>query len=150
MWFLDPAPIPVGLGVGAVEFGRAGMPALLVDTDWESCIWASSDDARMQRMLAAWDRHCAHPRLPRELGPKLARHGFGVNTVEAIAIVNAMCDADTYSQGMMPIIADFAVRQGGVEQFDARAWLDDLDALRIRGETFFSLDRHLFIASRPL
>jgi len=30
VWFLDPAPISVGLGVGAVEFGRAEMPTLLV------------------------------------------------------------------------------------------------------------------------
>ncbi len=127
---------------------RPGGRLLLVDTDWESCVWASGDDARMRRMLAAWDHHCPHPRLPRTLGPKLAHHGFRVDTVEAIAIVNAMFDADTYSQGMMPVIAEFAVRRSSVEEIDARAWLDDLHALRVRGEAFFSLDRHPFLATR--
>lgn len=127
---------------------RPGGRALLVDTDWESCVWASSDDERMRRILAAWNRHCAHPHLPRALGPMLARQGFRIDAIETVAIVNALFDADTYSGGMMPIIAEFAVRRGGVEESDARAWLDDLTAIRTRGESFFSLDRHLFLASR--
>jgi arsenite methyltransferase len=121
---------------------------LLVDTDWESCVWASSDADRMRRMLDAWDSHCAHPRLPRVLGPMLARHGFRVEKVEAVAIVNAIDARNTYSEGMMALIAEHAVRCGSVEEFDARAWLDDLRARADQGETFFSLDRHLFFATR--
>jgi arsenite methyltransferase len=127
---------------------RPGGRALLIDTDWESCVWASSDDERMRRMLTVWNRHCAHPHLPRALGPMLARIGFQIDAIETVAIVNAMFDADTYSGGMMPIIAEFAVRHGGVEESYARAWLDDLLAHRTRGEAFFSLDRHLFLVHR--
>lgn len=126
---------------------RPGGRVLLIDTDWESCVWASGDEERMRRMLAAWNLHCPHPHLPRVLGPKLARLGFRIDAIEAVPIVNAMFDADNYSGGMMPIIAAFAVRHGGVEEFDARAWQDDLLALRTRGESFFSLDRHLFLAT---
>lgn len=127
---------------------RPGGRVLLIDTDWESCVWASDDDARMRRMLTVWNRHCPHPHLPRVLGPKLARYGFRIDAIESVPIVNAMFDADNYSGGMMPIIAEFAVRHGGVEEFDARAWQDDLVARRTRGEAFFSLDRHLFLATR--
>lgn len=127
---------------------RPGGRLALVDTDWESCVWASADPARMRRMLAAWDSHCAHPQLPRVLGPMLARHGFRVEKVEALAIVNAMDATNTYSEGMMAMIADHAVRRESVEEFDARAWLDDLRGRIGRGETFFSLDRHLFLATR--
>lgn len=127
---------------------RPGGRALLIDTDWESCVWASGDDERMRQMLAAWNRHCAHPHLPRALGPMLASKGFRIDSIETVAIVNALFDADTYSGGMMPVIAEFVVRHGGVEESYARAWLDDLLALRNRGESFFSLDRYLFLASR--
>lgn len=127
---------------------RPGGRLLLVDTDWESCVWASGDAARMRRMLAAWDSHCAQPQLPRVLGPMLARHGFRVEKVEAVAIVNMMDARNTYSEGMMALIAEHAVRSGSVEEFDARAWLDDLRTRADRGETFFSLDRHLFLATR--
>lgn len=127
---------------------RPGGRLLLVDTDWESCVWASADPDRMRRMLAAWDTHCAHPQLPRVLGPMLARHGFQVEKVSAMALVNAMDATNTYSEGMMAIIAEHAVRSGSVEEFDAHAWLDDLRVRIGRGETFFSLDRHLFLATR--
>ncbi|MBX9961838.1 MAG: methyltransferase domain-containing protein [Burkholderiales bacterium] len=127
---------------------RPGGRLLLVDTDWESCVWASDDTDRMRRMLAAWDSHCAHPQLPRVLGPMLARHGFRVEKVEAVAIVNTMNAKHTYSEEMMALIAEHAARCGSVEEFDARAWLDDLRARADRGETFFSLDRHLFLATR--
>lgn len=127
---------------------RPGGRVLLIDTDWESCVWASGDDALMRRMLEAWNRHCAQPTLPRVLGPKLARMNFHIETIESVSIVNTLFDADNYSGGMMPLIAEFAVRHGGVEEFDARAWLDDLTERRARGESFFSLDRHLFLARR--
>jgi hypothetical protein len=68
--------------------------------------------------------------------------------VEAVAIVNAIDARNTYSEGMMALIAEHAVRCGSVEEFDARAWLDDLRARADQGETFFSLDRHLFFATR--
>ncbi len=47
---------------------KPGARAVIVDTDWESCVWHSSDQARMRRMIEAWDRHCPHPQLPRTLG----------------------------------------------------------------------------------
>lgn len=127
---------------------RPGGRLALVDTDWESCVWASADSGRMRRMLAAWDSHCAHPQLPRVLGPMLARHGFRVEKVTGVAIVNAMDASNTYSEGMMAMIAEHAVRRESVEEFDARAWLDDLRGRISRGEAFFSLDRHLFLATR--
>jgi hypothetical protein len=56
--------------------------------------------------------------------------------------------SNTYSEGMMAMIAEHAVRRESVEEFDARAWLDDLRGRISRGEAFFSLDRHLFLATR--
>ena len=56
---------------------RPGGRALVMDTDWESCVWNSSDDARMRRVIEIWNTHCPHPHLPRRLGRLLAAAGPG-------------------------------------------------------------------------
>jgi ubiquinone/menaquinone biosynthesis C-methylase UbiE len=43
---------------------RPGGRAVILDTDWRSIVWHSSDPARMDRMLACWDDHLADPHLP--------------------------------------------------------------------------------------
>ena len=44
---------------------RPGGRLLVLDTDWESIVWRSSDAGRMRAVLAAWDEHVADPHLPR-------------------------------------------------------------------------------------
>jgi ubiquinone/menaquinone biosynthesis C-methylase UbiE len=44
---------------------RPGGRALVLDTDWDSIVWHSSDIARMQRVLSVWDQHLVDPHLPR-------------------------------------------------------------------------------------
>lgn len=78
----------------------------------------------------------------------LARHGFQIEKMSALALFKAMDATNTYSEGMMAIIAEHAVRSGSVEEFDARARVKDLHTRACRGETFFSLDRRLFLATR--
>ena len=53
-----------------------GGRALVMDTDWESCVWNSSDDARMRRVIETWNTHCPHPHLPRRLGRLPPRPGW--------------------------------------------------------------------------
>src|SRR3954447_6605575 len=60
---------------------RPGGRALVVATDWDSVVWRSSDNTRMQAMLTGWEAHCADPRLPRTLGPRLRKAGFDLGGV---------------------------------------------------------------------
>ena len=46
---------------------RPGGRLLILDTDWDSIVWHSSDPDRMRRVLAAWEEHLVHPDLPRRL-----------------------------------------------------------------------------------
>ncbi len=46
---------------------RPGAPVLILDTDWDSIVWHSSDTARMRRVLDGWRRRVANPHLPRTL-----------------------------------------------------------------------------------
>jgi len=48
---------------------RPGGRALILDTDWDSIVWHSSDPARMARVLKAWGEHLVDPHLPRTFGP---------------------------------------------------------------------------------
>jgi arsenite methyltransferase len=46
---------------------------LIIDTDWDSIVWRSTDDERMARVLLAWDDHLAHRDLPRRCRSSCAR-----------------------------------------------------------------------------
>ena len=123
---------------------------LLVDTDWASCVWASGDDSRMHRMIAAWDAHCPHPRLPRTLPTQLAAAGFDMVRVEALPLLSVNRSEGTYCGGMTEVIARFVVRTGGIDATEAAAWREDLAQREAEGRTFFSLSRFLFLARRDV
>lgn len=123
---------------------RPGGRALVMDTDWESCVWNSSDDARMRRVIETWNTHCPHPHLPRRLGRLLAAAGLEVTRTEVIPLLNTRYDPDTYSAGVLEVIKGYTRKRVAADEADA--WAEDLHALGSRGEYFFSLNRYLFLA----
>ena len=123
---------------------RPGGRAVIVDTDWESCVWHSSDAARMRQVIEAWDTHCAHPHLPRGLSARLRRAGLEPGRIDAIVLLNDQYDPNTYSFGMISTLAGWAKKH--LDEGLARAWADDLRRLGERGEYFFSLNRYVFHA----
>jgi arsenite methyltransferase len=127
---------------------RPGGRVLLLDTEWDSIVWYSHDDARTARILAAWDEHLVDPHLPRTLAPALRAAGFIVTKTQVLPLFNVGSDANTYSATIAPAIAEFVSGRAGVTEADAQAWLDDLASL---GEAaFFSLSRYVFLATKPL
>ena len=121
-----------------------GGRAVVMDTDWESCVWHSSDDARMRRMIECWDTHCPHPHLPRSLARLLAKAGFRATRAQVVPLLNTHYAPDTYSAGLIDVIGGYARKR--VVEGEATAWAEDLRALGARGEYFFSLNRYLFVA----
>jgi hypothetical protein len=116
----------------------------VLDTDWDSIVWHSSDRDRMNRVLAAWEEHLVDPYLPRRLGCLLSDAGFAVTRREVIPLLNAGYDANTYSAGLIGFISGFVSGRLGLTEDDASAWADDLVGL---GEDyFFNLSRYLFLA----
>jgi SAM-dependent methyltransferase len=126
---------------------RPGARAIVVDSDWESCVWHCADAARMRRMLETWDTHCPHPQLPRTLAARLRAAGLAVQSCEVVGLVNLVGDAQTYSHGMLRVIARHA--RGRVDEATLAAWVADLEARAAAGDYFFSLNRYLFRAARP-
>ncbi|NEA35410.1 methyltransferase domain-containing protein [Streptomyces sp. SID13031] len=130
------------------EIRRVLRPAgrvVLLDTDWGSTVWRSTDDARMARVLTAFEEHLEDPHLPRTLGDSLDKAGFTVTHQQVVPMLNIGYDARTYSAGLIDIVEAFVPGRAKVSELEATAWAEDLRGL---GESyFFSLNRYLFVAS---
>ena len=128
---------------------KPGGRVLVMDTDWGSIVWHSTDSQRMQRVLKAWDKHLVDPYLPRVLGPKLVKVGFDLIDVEVVPLLNSKYDPQTYSAGMMSLIAAFVHRHSELEEQEIEQWKLDLRQLGEQGLYFFSLNRYMFYLKKP-
>ena len=63
-------------------------------------------------MMKGWEMHCAHPRLPRTLSPRLRAAGFKIVGVEGYPIVNTTYRPGDFSYGLSRLIADFLLTRG--------------------------------------
>jgi arsenite methyltransferase len=114
---------------------KLGGRLLILDTDWDSIVWHSSDRDRMLRVLEKWNDHLADPYLPRRLPGLLRDAGFELHEVTIIPILNRGPATDTFSRGVLPVIANFVGDQ---------AWADDVAG---QGDDyFFSINRYVFVA----
>ncbi len=127
---------------------RPGGRALLVDTDWESAVWASHDDARMRRVIETWNEHIPHPQLPRTLKRRMAQAGFDDVRVDVVPLLNVDYDPQTYSVGMMTMLGNFATGRNGLTAEDIAAWKADARAIGDEDGYFFSLNRFVFTGVR--
>ncbi|HEY2601843.1 MAG TPA: methyltransferase domain-containing protein [Thermoleophilaceae bacterium] len=123
---------------------RPGGRILILDTDWDSIVWRSSDDERMARVLSAWDEHLAHRDLPRHLPQLLDEGGFKLSKAQVVPMLNVGYDRASYSAGVLGLIADFVIGRHEISEESARAWAADLSGLG--PHYFFSLSRYLFVA----
>jgi SAM-dependent methyltransferase len=126
---------------------RPGGRVLLLDTDWDSVVWHSGDEARMNRVLAIWGQHLVDPHLPRTLNSSLEQAGFTVAPPQIVPVLNVGFDPATYSGGLLDIVAAFVVGRDGLTAADMDAWRADLHALGTG--YFFSLNRYVFCATKP-
>jgi ubiquinone/menaquinone biosynthesis C-methylase UbiE len=127
---------------------RPGGRALVLDTDWDSIVWHSRDEARTARVLAAWDEHLVDPHLPRTLAPTLRAAGFTAVQTQILPLLNVGYDPNTYSAMTASTIGEFVKGRAGIAGADVQAWLDDIASL---GEAaFFSLNRYAFLATKPV
>ena len=107
---------------------RPGGRLLVLDTDWDSIVWHSSDRERMERVLAAWNEHLADPYLPRRLPALMRAAGLELADAAIIPILNHGAGRNTYSAGMLRVVAAYVAGRGGVTTDEATAWADDLRA----------------------
>ncbi len=128
---------------------RCGGRLAVVDTDWDSIVWHSSDRGRMNEILMAWEKHASQPRLPRILAGKLRRAGFSVEVQQVVPLFNPEFNQNTYSNRLIDLIVPFVTGHADIPIAEANAWAHDLRQSGERGDYFFSLNRYLFIATKP-
>ena len=125
---------------------RPGGRLLVLDTDWDSVVWHSSDAERMRRVMAVWDEHLADPGLPRRLTGLLKGAGFALEDRTVLPILNAGFDPRTYSGGLIGFVSGFVAGRQEISDEEAAAWADDLTGMD--EDYFFSINRYLFLARK--
>jgi arsenite methyltransferase len=110
-----------------------GGRALVIDTDWDAVLWQSAEADRMARVKKAWEEHCADPRLPRTLAPRLRAVGFDILAVTGFPIINTSLDPSTLSHALVGLIVDFIATRGTVPRDDLDGWAAELHALSDEG-----------------
>jgi ubiquinone/menaquinone biosynthesis C-methylase UbiE len=128
---------------------RPGGRALILDTDWASIVWNTTDRARMDRVVAAWIDRFADPHLPRSLSRRLRDAGFHIRQRQTLVLLNPEYDPDTYSVTNASIMADFVIGRHDLTSDEVQAWQQDLAQLGAEGRYFFSLNRYLFLVDKP-
>jgi arsenite methyltransferase len=129
---------------------RPGGRVLVWDIDWATASCNATDRALTGRVLAAWDKHLAHPSLPRTLAGQLRDAGFEDVRMEAHPFATTELVADSYAGSLVPLLEQYVAEQGGLSPEEAEAWGDDQRGLAERGEFFFSVTQFCFTASRPV
>jgi SAM-dependent methyltransferase len=126
---------------------RPGGRLVVVDTDWDSCVWLTGDRGRHGRVMEARNAHFSQPHLPPRLPGLLRAAGFRVEHVEAIPVLELSGEPGSFSGDLIGPMAEGALRHG-VDPATVEGWQADLRARAAGGDYFFSVNRYLFLASR--
>lgn len=126
---------------------RPGGRCVIVDTDWDSCVWLTSDRDLGRRVLEARAAEFAQPHLPPHLPRLLREAGLTLTHAAAIPILNLRYDPASFSGSLIRRIEKVVVRRG-VAPAEAGAWAADLEGRTGDGDYFFSVNRFLFAATR--
>jgi len=136
---------------GLAEMQRAlqvGGRIVVWDVDWATVSWQSSDPARMDRVLGAWEEHLVHPSLPRSLSARLRSAGFDDVRFEGHSFATTELSPDAYGAAIIPLIAGFVPGHNTVTDDEALAWAADQRDLGERGEFFFGCIQCCFTATK--
>jgi ubiquinone/menaquinone biosynthesis C-methylase UbiE len=129
---------------------KPGGRAVILDTDWDSLVWNVGDRSRIRKILDLWDEHLADPRLPERLTYLLRETGFEEASLKILPFLNRDCHEGTYSYWLIGFIRSFLEGRSDIDSEEVRAWVEELQALDRENRYFFSLNRYIFKARKPI
>ncbi len=126
---------------------KPGGRLIVVDTDWDSCVWLTGDHARNRRVLDARLGELSQPHLPPLLPALLRRAALDLVMVEVHPILNRRYESNSFSAGLIEAMPGI-VTKFGIAPAEAEAWVNDLRGRVAEDDYFFSLNRYLFLARK--
>lgn len=128
---------------------KPGGRAAVYATDWDSVVWHSSDRDRMERVLAAWEDHCAWPHIASQLANHVRDVGLTVDSVEPFPILNTRLTENTFGYHLLDLIKEYVADHDNIGSEEAEAWASDLRDIDERGQTFFNQTSYLYSLHNP-
>jgi arsenite methyltransferase len=129
---------------------RPGGRVVIWDVDWTTVSWHSAEPERMEHVLRIWDRHLAHPALPRTLAARLKRAGFANVVVDGHAFAAEALSPDTYVGAVFPIVEAYVADSGELQAEELAAWTAEQRELSERGDFFFACIQFCLTAAKPV
>ncbi|MBI4193882.1 MAG: tRNA (adenine(22)-N(1))-methyltransferase TrmK [Betaproteobacteria bacterium] len=126
---------------------RKGGRLVILDTDWDLCVWKSKDRLATRRMIEQRRSDYAHPHLPRDLPGLFHAAGLTLARVDAYPIIETRYDPESYGGDLIGSVGKAALRQG-VPANEVAAWEADLRSRTGEGEYFFCVNRFIFSATK--
>src|SRR5204863_601322 len=91
---------------------KRGARLVIVDTDWDSCVWLTGDRERHRRIIDARVREFGQPHLPPVLPRLLRAAGLELARVESYPVLNTRYEAESLSGGMVETMAAIVTKFG--------------------------------------
>jgi len=126
---------------------RPGGRLVILETDWDSLVWNSSDPVLMDTMMTIFKAVYQNFKLPRTLTKLLTGANFIVKSREQFVILNWHFDQDSYSGHQ--IIFTKAAAEGSMSPDQIHAWSESIRSVADQDAYFFSLNRTIFSAVKP-
>ena len=140
----------VGQAVGeAARVLKSGGRAVILETDWDTLVWNSTDPLLMERVTGIYKAVYVDARLPRRLSKLLKKSGLEIRARDQFAILNWTFDPDTFSGHQIGFIRALADSNHLLSASEIDAWAQSIRDAGDVDEYFFSLDRYIFTAVKP-
>ena len=119
------------------------------DIHFDSLVWHTENQARMDRMIAAWDSHFVERRVPAILPAILRDAGFEIDSIGSVTITDHVLKPDGLAMMMIRLMESFAIQNGLLPQQEAHAWRSEQETLAAEGRFFFSLTQFAVSTRKP-
>jgi ubiquinone/menaquinone biosynthesis C-methylase UbiE len=127
---------------------RAGGRVVILETDWDTLVWNSSNPALMKRVMDGYKAAYADAFLPRRLGKLLEGAGITVTGHDQFAMLNWRYEPDSYSGHLIEFTKELVQQSNKLNPEELIDWEKSIMATAERNEYFFSLNRYIFACSK--